>query len=128
MKNHPPQQAKILSHASGLGAPYTDLVRQRARELARIDGRPEPNERDWRQAKIELHGGHPTNGDGDDEMSVAVSERDMVAGGMGRQAPRYGGEGNGSLGEELVAEGLDEAVHEQMLEARLLDAEEDPDE
>ena len=41
--------------------PCAETVRQRARELAQIDGREEFNEGDWAEAKIELHGGHEPN-------------------------------------------------------------------
>lgn len=125
MRSHHPQQAKILSHADGLGTPHTDLVRERASEIAQIDGRLAPNQQDWRKAKIELHGGHSFNTDNDeDEMAVAASERDMIAGGLGHQTPRHGFDGEDHVIEELVAEGIDEAVHEQMLEASRRDRDE----
>lgn len=123
MKSHGPQQAKIVNHGSGLGPPSTDLVRKRAKELALIDGREKPNDRDWHRAKIEMHGGHPYNGEADeDEMAVTVSGRDMVAGGVGHQTPRHGFDGEDHVLEELISEGMDEAVHEQMLEARRSEA------
>jgi hypothetical protein len=111
-------QAKIVQHAEGLGVPTPDTVRRRALEIARIDGRSEHNETDWRQAKQELHGGHNfSSDDGEEEMSGSVSERDMVAGSLGHQAEVHGLDDAHSIVEELVAEGMDEAVHDQMLAA-----------
>lgn len=108
-------QGKIISHSSGMGVPSPDLVRQRAGELAKISGHAEATEDDWKHAKEELHGGHDNGIDSDDVQFV--SERDMVAGSTGHHVGRTGFDESESLGEELVAEGMDEAVHERMLEA-----------
>lgn len=110
--------AKILNHDAGLGVPSSDLVRQRAIELARLDGRAEHNESDWRQAKRELHGGMVYSEDGEDEMIQSVSERDMIAGSLGHRVERAENSEPENVVEELIAEGMDEAVHEQMLESR----------
>jgi hypothetical protein len=109
--------AKILVHADGLGVPSPEMVRQRARELARIDGRAEHTEQDWQKAKQELHGGHPHSWDDEvDRMPQSISERDMTATDNGHHVENLlGGEDN--MVEELVAEGMDEAVHDQMLAA-----------
>jgi hypothetical protein len=115
-------QAKIVQHAEGLGVPTPDTVRRRALEIARINGRSEYNETDWRQAKQELHGGHfISSDDGEEEMCESVSERDMIAGSLGHQTAVHGLDDAHSIVEELVAEGMDEAVHEQMLESRRSD-------
>src|SRR5688572_5057995 len=114
-----PTPAKIMQHAEGLGAPTSETVRQRAREIAVINGHEEFSEDDWRTAKRELHGGHESNDtNGDREMTSMVSEHDMVVGSMGRHLPNMMPEDNENVLEELIAEGMDEAVHEQMLAAR----------
>jgi len=110
-------QGKIIQHSEGLGVPSPELVRKRALELARINGRTEVTEDDWKQAKRELHGGHPLEMDDGEERAPFVSERDMVAASSGRQSERMGFEDSDNVVEELVAEGMDEAVHERMLEA-----------
>ena len=110
--------AKILNHARGLGVPTAEEVRQRARELARIDGDNEPNEEHWQLAKRELHGGHDfENGSHEHDMQLLVSEHDFVSADPGRQTPKIGMDDDHVV-EELIAEGMDEALHEQMLEAR----------
>ena len=111
--------AKIALHGTGLGVPSPETVRQRARELSHINGHSKITEEDWRQAKREVHGGHP-NGDGIDGMLESASERDMIATDHGHRAPKFGDDTEHAI-EELVAEGLDEAVHDQMLEASVRD-------
>jgi Protein of unknown function (DUF2934) len=113
-----PTPAKIIQHSQGLGVPSTEMVRQRALELARIDGRSEYHERDWHEAKRELHGGHETlANDGADEMTTMVSGHDMVSSDVGHRVETFGPDGADSMGEELIAEGMEEAVHDQMLAA-----------
>jgi hypothetical protein len=122
MRAHHPQSAKIMQHASGLGAPTPDQVRQRALELALIAGHDEITDADWRDAKRELHGGHGSpNADDETEMSSLVSERDMVVTDLGHHVENMGMEDTENVVEELIAEGMDEAVHEQMLAARQAD-------
>jgi hypothetical protein len=118
MKASKPSSAKILNHARGLGVPTSEEVRQRARELAEIDGLQEPTEEHWRQAKRDLHGGHDfDNGCDEHDMQLLVSEHDFVSADPGSHTPRRVDDEDHVI-EELVAEGMDEALHEQMLEAR----------
>jgi hypothetical protein len=124
-----PTPAKIIHHSEGLGAPSADTVRRRAQELARINGRAEFNDNDWREAKRELHGGHePNDTNGDMNMAAAVSEHDMIMCSMGHHTENVGLEDQENVLEELVAEGMDEAVHEQMLAARSEEEEEEESE
>jgi hypothetical protein len=119
MSTMKPTTAKIILHSEGLGAPCADTVRCRAREIARIAGREEYNDEDWREAKRELHGGHqPNDTNGDMDMTVMVSEHDMVVSSVGHHVENVGLDDQDNIVEELVAEGMDEAVHEQMLAAR----------
>lgn len=114
-----PQSAKIISHSEGMGMPCAETVRRRARELAQIDGRDEFNEGDWVEAKRELHGGHePNDTNGEMDMSSMISGHDMVTSSLGHHAAKMGYDDQDNLAEELIAEGMDEAVHEQMLAAR----------
>ena len=109
-----------MQHAEGLGAPNADQVRQRASELAFIAGRDDFSEEDWREAKRELHGGHGhTISEDEAEMVTLVSERDMIVTDLGHHVENIGMEDADNVQEELIAEGMDEAVHEQMLAARL---------
>ena len=124
-----PTSAKIIQHSSGLGAPDADTVRKRAQEIALINGRSEYSEEDWREAKRELHGGHAFNDtNGNMDMTSMVSEHDMVVGSLGHHVENVGMEDGENVLEELIAEGMDEAVHEQMLAARRAEEKEDEEE
>lgn len=119
MKAPRPNPAKILQHARGLGAPTMEDVRKRARELAQIDGWVEPTEDHWKQAKRELHGGHDfENGGNEHDMQLLVSEHDFISADPGSHTPKHSIHDDDHIVEELIAEGMDEALHEQMLEAR----------
>ena len=119
MSAHHPQSAKIMQHAEGLGAPNADQVRRRAEELALLNGHRQFTDEDWRDAKLELHGGHGHTNSGDEaEMVALVSERDMLVTDLGHHVENMGMEDADNVAEELIAEGMDEAVHEQMLAAR----------
>ena len=119
MKMMHPASAKIIQHAEGLGVPTPETVRRRAKELAIINGHAEFSEEDWSEAKRELHGGHEQFAEtGDVEMSSMISEHDMVVGSVGHHTENRRTEDPDHMSEELIAEGMDEAVHEQMLAAR----------
>lgn len=122
MKDHSqPPPGKISEHGNGIGAPSPEEVEKRAREIAMIDERnPEEfTDADWTQARHELSGEEnnvppeetPDNAEMTEEWSV-------IAGSKGHRIPRPGTEDDESVGQHLVIEGLDEATHDQMLEAR----------
>ena len=50
-------------------------------------------------------------------MTSMVSEHDMVSSDVGHRVETFGPDGADSMGEELIAEGMEEAVHDQMLAA-----------
>ena len=114
-----PTSAKILQHFNGMGVPNADLVRRRAQEIAFIAGHAEFSDEEWRQAKRELHGGHESE-DGVDgaEMTSFVSGADMINSDPGHHVERRGMDDGENLAVELIAEGMDEAIHEQMIAAR----------
>ncbi|MBA3831613.1 MAG: hypothetical protein H0X34_06925 [Chthoniobacterales bacterium] len=118
--SHPPH-GKITVHGNGLGVPSPELVEKRAREIAMIDER-EPDEftdADWAQAKDELTGVDPAHvPEVDDEVADEVTERDDIPGASGHQVPNNGFDGDVNVGEELVSGGIEEAAHDQMVEAR----------
>ena len=116
-----PPPGKIEEHGNGLGAPSAEEVERRAREIAMIDERnpDEFTEADWARARHELMGEEnnlppeetPDNADMTEEWNV-------VAGSKGHRVPRLGTEEEETVGEHLVIEGIEEATHDQMLEAR----------
>ena len=125
-----PRPGKIELHGNGLGAPSPEQVERRAREIAMIDER-NPNEftdADWRQARRELMGSEnnsppeetPENADLTEEWNVIASSK-------GHRLPRAGTDEEETVGEHLVIDGLEEAAHDQMLEARREELEQEGD-
>jgi hypothetical protein len=114
-----PATGKISVHGDGVGVPSPDTVEKRAREIAMIAERnaDEFTDADWDQARRELLGTHAhTAPEETEENAEVIEEWNIVASSLGHRAPR--GEDDESLGEQLVADGVEEAVHDQMLEAR----------
>ena len=85
-----------------MGTVTPELVEQRAREIARIEGRsPEQvTEDDLQEARAELLGEN-THPEEDEDRTLA---------------------GSGHKAEKLVADGVEEAAHDQMLAAQDPDA------
>jgi hypothetical protein len=116
-----PRPGKIELHGNGLGAPSPEQVERRAREIAMIDERnpDEFTDADWRQARRELMGTEnnsppeetPDNADLTEEWTVVASSK-------GHRLPRAGTDEEETVGQHLVIDGLEEAAHDQMLEAR----------
>lgn len=121
---------KISLHGNGLGVPSPEMVEKRAREIAMIDERnpDEFTESDWKQAKDELTGVEGSHvPEMDDELSDELSERDDIPGASGHQVPNNGFDDDNSVGEELVSGGIEEAAHDQMVEARREELKEERD-
>ena len=120
----PGQKAHIIIHDEGMGVPSAEMIEQRARELALIAGRParEYTEEDFRQAGREMMQAPEPD---DEEMQETALPFEPgsgeVLGGRRRQAANFGSDDENTIGEELIREGLDEALHDEMLEARKKD-------
>ena len=101
--------------------PSPEAVEKRAREIAIIDER-DPNEftdADWNQARKELMGVEHASAPEETEQNAKVTEEwNVVPSSTGHRAPRPGVEEDETLGEQLFTDGLEEAAHDQMLEAR----------
>ena len=115
------QSGKISLHGNGMGVPSPEQVEKRAREIAMIDERnpDEFTDADWTQARRELMGvEHPGPPEETEQNAEVTEEWNVVASSSGHRAPRPGVEEEETLGEQLVTDGLEEAAHDQMLEAR----------
>lgn len=95
-------------------------IERRARELALIENRTEPNEDDRARAVAEFRDHHLPDAVNDDAESMRSMSRDPSdpLTDRGRQAPEYGGEDEKTALENLALEGVEEAQHEQMLASR----------
>ena len=114
-----PGFGKISVHGVGMGAPTAELVEKRARELALIDERnPEEfTDADWEQARAELMG--VSTGAAPEETpenAELTEEWSVVAADTGHRAGRAG-EDDEMIGEQLFAGGLEEGMHDSMVEA-----------
>ena len=124
MKTNPLKEGVLTEHSAGIGTVTRRMVRERAVELAVINGRSaqEASKSDWDQAKRELTG----EPDADPKESVLESapesERwDPLTGSTGHKVPVASGEDENDEGqsdnERLVEEGVAGAEHDQMLKA-----------
>src|ERR1044072_9868207 len=119
---------KIELHGRGMGVPSNEDIEKRAREIAMIDER-DPNEftdSDWKQAReelMEIENDEPPEETPDTEE--LTEEPQGVAGSRGHHAPNQIPEEHDSLGAEFVNDGGEEEAHDQMLEARKEELEEE---
>ena len=126
MKTNPLKQGTVTEKAVGIGTVTRNMVRERAVELAAINGRlaQDVSKPDWEQAKRELTGEPDTDPKEAVLESAPESERwDPVPGSEGRKAlvaPSADEDDEGrSDNERLVEEGIAEAEHDQMRQASL---------
>ena len=122
-----PGAGKISLHGDGLGAPSPEQVEQRAREIAMISERDPDNftDEDWDQARRELHGAAVPSAPEETKQNAQLEDEwQVVANDSGHRVPRSENEEE-TLGEQLVTGGVEEATHDQMLEARREELEEE---
>jgi len=120
-----PLKAGVLTeNSAGIGTVTRGMVRERAVELALINGRTalEVSRSDWEQAKRELTGEPDTDPKEAVLESAPESERwDPVHGSTGHKVPVASNEDEDDEGrsdsERLVEEGIAEAEHDQRLQA-----------
>ncbi|MGD0262647.1 MAG: hypothetical protein ABSD29_23015 [Verrucomicrobiota bacterium] len=124
MKTNPLKQGALTANSAGIGTVTRKMVRERAVELAAINGRSaqEVSESDWEQAKLELTGNSDTDPNKEVLESAPESERwDPVPGSTGHKAPVAPGEDEDDEGrgdnERLVEEGMAGAEHDQTRQA-----------
>jgi hypothetical protein len=110
---------KISDHFLGVGTVTRDMVVQRAREMAMINGRP-PNHYtadDFQEAKRELTGATPTTfDDSEDDPVAGLTSWDEEPGSAGHPVEKNEIPDEQTYDEQLVEEGVNEADHEQMVE------------
>src|SRR4051794_34166650 len=114
MKQNQIEEGRISQHSRGLGTVTEDMVRERARELALINGRAPDHlsEADLAQARRELVDAplRPEAPEGALEDSLPESERwDPNHGSEGSQAPVYPAHDEQTDVEKLTEEGVSEA-------------------
>jgi hypothetical protein len=105
-------KGKILRGTEGLGTVTPQLVEERAREIARSDGREQPNDLDLTRAREELTG---TTSSSEKSATREEPGRDwgMPLVSSGEKAPTVRPEDEENIPEKLIQEGIDEADHDQ---------------
>ncbi len=124
MNTNPLKRGALTENSAGLGTVTRKLARERAVELALINGRTAQtvSKSDWEQAKRELTGGPEADPKEAALESAPESERwDPVPGSIGQKVPVAAGEDEDEEGrsdnERLVEEGVAGAEHDQMRQA-----------
>ena len=124
MEQNPLTKGILTENFSGIGTVSEEMVLKRARELALINGHSPDHvpKTDLEQAKRELTGGTDISPKETAVESAPESERwDPSPGSTGHKAPENPDEDEDSEGQsesaQLVAEGVNEAEHDQMLQA-----------
>jgi hypothetical protein len=124
MKTDPSQEAALIIKSTGIGTVTRKMVRERATELALINGRSakDVSATDWEQAKRELTGEPDIDPKEAVLESAPESERwDPLPGSTGHIVPVTSIDGEDddgrSMGEKLINEGVQEAEHDQMIQA-----------
>jgi hypothetical protein len=125
MSTNPLKQGLLTENSAGVGTVTRKMVRERAIELAAINGHSvqEVSKSDWDQAKRELTG-KPDMDPNEAALEAAPeSERwDPMHGSTGRKVPVAAGEDEDDEGrsdnERLVEENIEGAEHDQMRQAR----------
>ena len=120
MKTNPLKEGALTENSAGLGTVTRKMVRERAVELAVINGRSaqDVSKSDWEQAKRELTGESDTDPNEAVLESAPESKRwDPVPGSTGHKVPVASSDDEDDEGrsdnERLVDEGLAGAEHDQ---------------
>lgn len=105
---------KILRGTEGLGTVTQQMIEKRAGEIARSDGRTQPNDLDRTRAHEDLTGITP---DSDKPPTREEPGRDwqMPLVSTGEKAPTVRPEDEQNIPEKLIQEGVEEADHDQRL-------------
>jgi len=109
---------RIEENAAGFGVPTPEEVEARALQIAIISGRSASHvsEADRDQARRELSGQLGNEPD-EDEIVAGSGLLAEAPGSTGHHSPTVHPEDDAVIGERLVQEGMDEALHDEMLEA-----------
>ena len=114
MNEAQPPSGKILRGTEGLGTVTSQMIEERAREIACSDGRSQPNDLDRTRAREDLIGFTsgsekvPTREEpGRDWQMPLVS--------TGEKAPTVRPEDDENIPQKLIQEGIAEADHDQRL-------------
>ena len=124
MKTNPLKEGMLTENSVGLGTVTREMVRERAVELAVINGRSaqDVSNSDWEQARRELTGEPDVDPETAALEAAPESERwDSLPGSTGHKVPAAASEDEDEEGrsdnEQIVEQGIAEAEHDRRLQA-----------
>ena len=116
MKKPPRPSGRISDHAHGLGSVTGEMVTQRARELAFINGRDgKVTEEDWLQAREELSGQRYSDERQTGRQIADLTQWDETPATTGNFVENSPPSDDETDAERLIHEGMEEANHDRML-------------
>src|SRR5438477_795669 len=110
-------EGKILRGTEGLGTVTPEMIEERAREIARSDGRSEPNDLDQNRARKELTG-PPAGSERPPTRAKPGRDWGMPLVSSGEKAVTVRPEDEKNVLENLVEEGTEEADRDQRSRSR----------
>lgn len=105
---------KIVRGTEGIGTVTLQMIEERAREIARSDGRTQPNDVDRTGAREELTGA-PSGSEKRPMRQEPGRDWQIPLVSTGEKAPTVRPEDDENIPEKLVKEGVEEADHDQRL-------------
>jgi hypothetical protein len=107
--NETQPKGKILRGTEGIGTVTPEMIEERAEEIARADGRPEPNDLDRTRARHDLTGSAKKPATEEELADDWYTPR----GSSGKKASTVRPEDEENVPDKLIQEGIDEADHDQ---------------
>ncbi|HET7624070.1 MAG TPA: hypothetical protein VFM25_02305 [Verrucomicrobiae bacterium] len=120
MKQNQIEEGRLSEHGKGLGTVTPEMVRQRAREIAVVKGRDRENviESDFEEALRELEGQERLNPTPTKAETLTEDQRwETTPDSTGKRAETVPAADEQTYNEKLVEEGVEDAEHDQALEA-----------
>jgi len=119
MKDNQSSQGRFSLKARGLGTVTEAMVRERASELAVLNGRSKHNilDSDLEEARRELTGEETLVPERRPAEKLPEESREALPESAGHRAPTIPTPDEQTFAEELVEEGLEDAEQDQMLRA-----------
>jgi len=120
MKENQDQEGRFSLNGRGLGTVTEEMVRQRAKELAQINGRSAHQilDSDLDQARRELTGEETLNPEPTPAEQLPEETRwDPIPESSGERAPTVPADDEQTFAERLVDEGVEDAEQDQMVRA-----------
>lgn len=120
MKQNQIEEGRLSEHGKGLGTVTPEMVRERAREIAVVKGRNRENviESDFEEALRELEGEERLNPTPTKAETLTEDQRwETTPDSTGKRTETVPAADEQTYSEKLVEEGVEDAEHDQALEA-----------